>query len=147
MNDYLKSRGFDKDIREEWGLKSDKSEVIINYFDSDNNVLYRRRNRPGKDPKYLSPKSEDMPGGYSHLYGLHMIKYIEDTLLLIEGEYNCISAWIMGYCALGVAGQAMSLQEHHLKPIPDTVKKIIILYDDPKFAKERAREILKCYVI
>ena len=143
--EYLKKRGFDEEIIKAWKLEPDTDEVTINYLDPGGKLLYRRRNRPGKEPKYISPSSEDMPGGHSHLYGLHMLKDVTDTLLLIEGEYNCISAWIMGHYALGVPGQVMSLKDYHLKDIPDTVKKIIILYDDPKFAKERAREILKYY--
>jgi len=145
MKEYLKNRGFDDEIIKEWKLEPGTNEVLINYLDSNNNLLYKRRNRPGKEPKYISPKTENLPEGHSHLYGLHMLKYITDTLLLIEGEYNCISTWIMGYCALGVAGQVMSLKDYHLKDIPDTVAKIIILYDDPKFATERAKEILKYY--
>jgi hypothetical protein len=145
MNKHLEARGFDTEIQEDWGLNPNKDCIKISYLDQNGNILYYRTNRPGKDPKYLSPKSEDMPGGHSHLYGLNMTKNIEDTLLLIEGEYNTISAWIMGYKALGVAGQAMSLKDHHLKAIPDSVKKIIILYDDPGFAKKRADEILKFY--
>jgi len=145
MNKYLETRGFDEAIQKEWGLESKADEILINYYDTEGNKLYTRRNRPGKELKYISPKSESMPGEHSHLYGLHMLKHVTDTLLLIEGEYNCISCWIMGHYALGVPGQVMSLKEHHLKPIPDTVKKIIILYDDPKHAAERAREILKYY--
>ncbi len=145
MSTYLESRGFDQDIQKEWSLEYKNDEVLINYLDPEGNYLYTRRNRPGKEPKYKSPSSDSLPGGHSCLYGLHMLKYISDTLLLIEGEYNCISCWIMGHYALGVAGQTMSLKEHHLKDIPDTVKKIIILYDDPKHATERAREILRYY--
>ncbi len=147
MNDYLEKRGFNKSTQEDWGLeyKDGTNEVLINYLDPEGNLLYTRRNRPGKEPKYISPSSDNMPGGHSSLYGLHMLKHITDTMLIIEGEYNCISAWFMGHYGLGVAGQSMSLQECHLKYIPDTVKKIIVLYDDPKFAEQRAREILKYY--
>lgn len=145
MREYLKQRGFDDEIIKEWKLEPGKNEVLINYLDPDGKFLYRRSNRPGKEPKYKSPSSEHMPGGHSNLFGLHMIKHITDTLLLIEGEYNCIASWIMGHYALGIAGQVMNLKDYHLKNIPDTVKKIIILYDDPKFAIKRAREILKYY--
>jgi len=143
--EYLKQRGFDEEIIKEWKLELGTNEVLINYLYPEGKLLYKRRNRPGKEPKYISPPSERMPEGHSWLYGLHMLKHITDTLLLIEGEYNCISAWSMGQHALGVPGQVMSLKEHHLKHIPDTVKKIIILYDEPKFATERAKEILEYY--
>jgi len=145
LREYLKQRGFDDEIIKEWKLEPGKNEVLISYLDPDGKLLYKRCNRPGKEPKYLSPSSDKMPGGHSYLYGLHMLKYITDTLLLIEGEYNCIASWIMGHYALGIAGQVMKLKDYHLKDMPDTVKKIIILYDDPKFAKERAKEILKYY--
>ena len=145
LREYLKQRGFDDEIIKEWKLEPDTNEVLINYLDPEGNLLYTRRNRPGKEPKYISPSSERMPGGHSYLYGLHMLKHITDKLLIIEGEYNCIASWIMGHYALGVAGQTMSLKDYQLKDIPDTVKKIIILYDDVKFATERAREILKYF--
>jgi len=145
MKEYLKNRGFDDEIIKEWKLEPVANEILISYLDPDGKLLYKRRNRPGKEPKYISPSSDKMPGEHSSLYGLNMLKHIKDTLLLIEGEYNCISAWIMGHYALGVAGQTMGLKDYHLKDIPDTVKKIIILYDDPKFAKKRAQEILKYY--
>jgi len=145
MKEYLRQRGFDEEIIKAWKLEPGTDEVKINYLDPEGKLLYTRRNRPRKEPKYISPSSDKMPGGHSWLYGLHMLKYVTDTLLLIEGEYNCISAWIMGHYALGVPGQVMSLKDYHLKDIPDTVKKIIILYDDPKFATERAREILKYF--
>ena len=145
MKEYLKQRGFDNEIIKAWKLEPGTNEVKINYLDPEGNLLYKRRNRPGKEPKYISPSSDKMPGGHSWLYGLHMLKYVKDTLLIVEGEYNCISAWSMDRCALGVPGQAMSLKEYHLKDIPDTVKKIKILCDDPKFATERAKEVLKYY--
>ena len=145
MKEYLETRGFDKEIIKEWKLEPGTNEILINYLDPDGKLLYKRRNRPGKEPKYISPSSDKMPGGHSSLYGLNMLKHVTDKLLLIEGEYNCIASWIMGHYALGVPGQVMGLKDYHLKDIPDTVKKIIILYDDPKFAKERAREILKYY--
>jgi hypothetical protein len=143
--EYLKKRGFDEEIQKVWGLEPKDDEVLINYYDTEGNKLYTRRNRPGKNPKYISPPSEKMPEGHSVLYGLHMIKHITDTLLLIEGEYNLISAWYMGFYGLGVAGQTISLKDHHLKYIPETVKKIIILYDEPKFAELRAKEILEYF--
>ena len=145
MKEYLEKRGFDEEIIKEWKLEPGNNEVLINYLDSNGNLLYKRKNRPGKEPKYISPSSDKMPDGHSSLYGLNMLKDVKDKLLLIEGEYNCISAWYMGHYALGVPGQVMSLKEYHLKDIPDTVKKITILYDDPKFATERAKEILKYY--
>jgi len=141
LQEYLNNRGFDKQAWEEWGLEPRENEVYINYFDTEGNKLYARRNRPGKTPKY----DYLVAGNHIVLYGLNKLKYVKDTLLLIEGEYNCISAWYMGFCSLGVAGQTMTLKEHHLKPIPETVKKIIVLYDDPKFAEKRASEILKFF--
>lgn len=145
LRQHLKNRGFDDEIIKEWNLEPGSDEIKISYLDPEGNLLYSRRNRPGKEPKYISPSSDRMPGGHSYLYGLHMLKHITDKLLIVEGEYNCIASWIMGHYALGVAGQTMSLKDYHLKDIPDTVKKIIILYDDPKHAIERAREILKYF--
>lgn len=47
----------------------------------------------------------------------------------------------MGHTALGIAGQTMHLKDCHLKHVPENIKKIILLYDDIKFALERAEEI------
>lgn len=142
---YLEKRGFSEEIIKDWYLVPGTNEILINYLDPNGKLLYKRRNRPGKKPKYISPPIKKMPGEHSSLYGLHMLKHVTDTLLLIEGEYNCISAWIMGYSALGVPGQAMKLKDYHLKYIPDTVKKIIILFDEPKLAETRAKEILEYF--
>lgn len=142
---YLEKRGFDDEIIKEWKLELDTNEVLINYLDPAGNLLYTRRNRPGQDPKYLSPSTDKMPGNHSWLYGLDHLNYIKDSLLLIEGEFNLIASYYMGFYGLAVAGQTMGLKDYHLKDIPKTVKKIIILYDDPKFAEARAQEILKYY--
>ena len=144
MNEYLEQRGFNDEIQKDWKLETKDGEVLINYLDKEGNLLYTRRNRPGKDPKYISPPSNKLPG-HSVLYGLQMTEYIKDNLLLIEGEYNCISAWYMGFQALGVAGQSMSLRDYLLKDIPESVEKITILYDEIDFAQKRAEEILKYY--
>ena len=48
----------------------------------------------------------------------------------------------MGHYALGICGQTMRLKDYHLQEIPKNIKKIIILYDEKKFAFERAKEIL-----
>ncbi|MBA7563676.1 DUF3987 domain-containing protein [Candidatus Atribacteria bacterium 1244-E10-H5-B2] len=145
MREYLKQRGFDEEIIKDWNLVPTTNEVLINYLDPGGALLYARRNRPGKKPKYISPTIKKMPGEHSSLYGLHMLKHVTDTLLLIEGEYNCISAWIMGYSALGVPGQSIRLKDRHLKYIPDTVKKIVILFDEPRLAEIRAKEILEYF--
>ncbi|GAJ13353.1 unnamed protein product, partial [marine sediment metagenome] len=70
MKEYLKQRGFEDEIIKEWKLEPDTNEVRINYLDSKGSLLYKRRNRPGKEPKYISPSSDKMPGGHSSLYGL-----------------------------------------------------------------------------
>jgi len=145
MKKYLESRGFDDTIQEEWKLEPKDKEILINYLDPEGKKLYTKINYPGGEPKYKNPSSKYLPNGHMDLYGYQMLKYINDSLLLIEGEYNCISSWIMGRPALGVSGQTGSFKEYHLKYIPQSVKKIIILYDNPKHAIERAKEILKFY--
>jgi hypothetical protein len=142
---YLENRGFDSSIINEWHLEPFSDSVRINYYDKDKNFLYFRTNQFKRDPKYLSPKSQEMPEGHSWLYGLDHLSYIEDKLVIVEGEYNCILCWYMDYYGLGVSGQAMALKEYHLKDIPETVKKIIILYDEPKFAEARAKELLEYF--
>ena len=106
FNNYFKSRSFSDDIVKEWRLEDYPNQKIakINYYDVSNNFLYPRCNNYGekykdKVPKYVSPKSEKIPGGHSWLYGLWKIKDLIDIeeLLLAEGEYNCISAglWVI----------------------------------------------------
>lgn len=150
LKEYLKQRGFDDEIIKEWKLQPETDYVNISYFDTEGNLLYKRKNWPKGDPghngaKYVSPSSDKLPENHSWLYGLDHLNYITDRLLLIEGEYNCISAGCMGFYGLGVSGQTMKFQDFHLKDIPATVKKITILYDDPKFAEARAKEILKYF--
>ncbi len=142
---YLEKRGFDGQTQKEWNLEPYNNSVKINYHDKDGNLLYTRLNQLTKEPKYLSPQSDKMPGGHSWLYGLHMARYITDKLVLVEGEYNCISCWLFGIYAFGVPGQSMALKDYHLEQIPKTVKKIVILYDEPKFAEARAKEILEYF--
>ena len=150
LRQYLIQRGFDDTIIKEWGLEPKTDHVLISYFDTNGNLLYKRANWPEGDnghngAKYVSPSSDRLPQNHTWLYNLQNIKYITDTMLLVEGEYNCISAWIMGFYGLGVSGQTVSLKDYHLKLIPTSVKKIIILLDEPEFAVKRAREILKYY--
>lgn len=147
---HFESRGFSDDVVKEWHLEDNPSQEIakINYLNIDGKFLYPRYNYYGekykdKIPKYISPKTSDLPEGHSWLYGLWKMKDLANIeyLLLVEGEYNCISAWIMGYVALGVPGQTIQLKDYHLKHIPANIKKIILLYDDIKFALQRADEI------
>ena len=151
MKNYLENRGFNEDIQKEFGLEPRDKNIFISYYDINGELLYKRTNWPNKDDprhkgqKYISPPTDRLPEGHQVLFNLNKLGHITDTLLIIEGEYNCISAWYMGYYGLGAPGQTTRLQEHHLKPIPDTIKKIIVLYDDLKFATERAKEILRYF--
>ena len=150
MKEYLKKRGFDDEIIKEWNLEPETNYVNISYFDTEGKLLYKRKNWPGGDPghnkaKYVNPNSEELPENRTWLYNLQKIKDIKETMLLVEGEYNCISCWIMGSYGIGVSGQTRILKDYDLKLIPERVKKIIVLYDDVKFATERAREILKYF--
>lgn len=152
MKEYLKNRGFDIDdeIIKTWHLEPQTDYVNIPYFDTEGNLLYKRKNFPKGDPghngaKYLTPPADRLPENHSWLFNLHMAKDITDTMLLVEGGYNTIAAWIMSYYGLGIASQSTSLKDHDLKLIPKTVKKIIILFDETEFAIKRAKEILKYY--
>ncbi len=150
---YLERRCFDEEIIKCWRLKENTNQefVKINYYDAGGKYLYYRKNFYGSKldykPKYKSPKSGQMPGEHSWLYGLWMLDQIGrlDTLLITEGEYNCISCWIMGHYALGVSGQTMHFRDYHLRDIPKNIKKIILLYDERKFAVERAKEIFEYF--
>ena len=145
---YLNKRGFDEETIKSFNLEDipEKELVNIYYFDNDGKQLYCRTNFYGDkhpDPKYKSPAKKHLRDGHSWLYGLWKLGDVKDAkdLLLIEGEYNTISSWIMGFSSLGIGGQQIPLKECHLVHIPESVKRITVLYDVEEIALKRAVEI------
>lgn len=146
MSEYLKQRGFDEGDINRWHLrdKTDEEVIYIPYYDKRGQSLYERKRYYGQDkaiPKYKSPRSELMPEGHSWLYGLWNLDSNRNRLILNEGEFNSISLCKLGYNALGIAGQAITLNQKLLKQIPENINEIVLLYDKPEFALKRAAEI------
>ena len=151
-SEYLNKRGFTDNIIKQFFLKDEpeRGRVIIPYRSIQAELLYERINNYDNsltnDRKYSSPNAESMPGGHSWFFGLHMLKDNETKdLVIVEGEYNCMSFWQVGMPSLGIAGQSISFNRMLLLQIPESVEKICVLYDEYEFALKRALELEQHY--
>ncbi len=148
LSEYLNNkRGFSDEIINRWRLEDNPEleKIKIRYFGINNESLYIRIRYYGNDPnvpKYKSPPRSQLPEGRSWLYGLWLLgdRNVE-RVVIVEGEFNTISVSLAGYYALGIAGQYIHLKSELLDVIPETVREIVVLYDDYEIAKKRAQEV------
>lgn len=151
-SEYLNKRGFTDNIIKQFFLKDEpeRGRVIIPYRSILAEQLYERtnnyNNKYTNNMKYVSPNAESMPGGHSWFFGLHMLKDNgTKDLVIVEGEYNCMSFWKVGMPSLGIAGQSIPFNTMLLLQIPESVERICVLYDDYEFALKRALELEQYY--
>jgi hypothetical protein len=97
---------------EGFGLRQVPGGVIVPYYLADGSDHTRARLRTARKAvdgsRWTEGEGKPIP------YGLHAIK--GETLLLVEGESDCWTAWFHGVPALGIPGASMAgtLQAEHL---------------------------------
>ena len=130
LTSYLKSRGISPEVASEFGLMvADHHQlgkcIQIPVLDENGNFVfnkYRRSPMSQEGPKYIYDK-----GGSVQLYGWHLAKKSK-TILLLEGEFDCLVAWSNKIPAVSSTGGAMSFRPEWAEMLAD--KKVVICYDN-----------------
>lgn len=109
-----------------WGNNPTFGEcIVIPIFDIDGKVIFNKyRRSPLQDvkPKYLYDK-----GSKSSIYGIHKIKD-EKTILVTEGEMDCLVAWSHNIPAVSGTGGAGTFLEEWGQYFTD--KEVILCFDN-----------------
>ncbi|MCF6291294.1 MAG: hypothetical protein L3J03_09915, partial [Desulfobacterales bacterium] len=124
INTLARSKNLPSNALRDYGLREYDNAVIIEYRDSDGNVIVekRRTSSVAKSGSYW-PKGQPLIP-----YGLDRLSNEPDKpLILPEGESDCWTLWHHGYRALGIpgAGAVKTLEASHL----ETVDSIFIIQE------------------
>lgn len=99
--------------------------IVIPVHDQDNNFVfnkYRRNPTQNITPKYMYDK-----GGHVTLYGYWKAKE-EKSILITEGEFDCLVAWSANIPAVTSTGGANSFQEDWVSLLAD--KEVTLCFDN-----------------
>jgi twinkle protein len=81
--------------------------VFPTYDDSGTLIRVKGRDIHDKSKMYFYPKKS--MGGELHLWGKHAVRSDSGRLLITEGEFDAMSAWMYGYSAVSVPNGAQRL--------------------------------------
>lgn len=124
FRDWLNSRKISDKVLEDFGIYGEE-EIVIPVHDIDGSFIFHKYRR--------SPLSDDKPkywydrGGKVTLYGALKALYSE-TILITEGEMDCLVAWSANIPAVTSTGGAMSFQNDWKQYFMN--KEVIICYDN-----------------
>ena len=108
--------------------------VEIPYMDETGAIVARRKRMPnGNNPRFLWNK-----GSKTTLYGLWRMDLIREAgyVVIVEGESDAQSLWLVGISALGMPG-ASTFREEHARMLMDVPK--IYIHVEPDKGGETAR--------
>lgn len=109
LHDWLHRRGITKEVIEMFGIQSYEHPDIgecIKIPITETHNKYRRNPLDERKPKYLYDV-----GGKVTLYGYDKLDAVHTTVLITEGEADCLVAWSHNIPAVTSTGGAMSFQE------------------------------------
>lgn len=130
MNDWLKRRKISDTVISEFGIYWGSHQmfgdcIVIPIFDENGEFSFNKyRRNPINDikPKYLYDK-----GSKTTLYALHAAKKYQ-TILITEGEMDCLVAWSANIPAVSSTGGAISFQAEWAEIFKD--KEVILCFDN-----------------
>ena len=99
LDEYAEEKKLDKEFLKELGLKNGKNSVAIPYFDEEKNLIATRfRNNPLYEPRFYWDTNSKI-----NLYGLNKLNdYIDDYIVIVEGESDTQTLWCYGIQSIGV---------------------------------------------
>lgn len=124
FQDWLTANKITEQVQQDF-LLSFEDDIIIPVHDADGNFLfnkYRRSPLVMEGPKYRYDR-----GGKVSLYGIHKAKLFE-TILITEGEKDCLVAWSHNIPAVTSTGGAQSFQKEWGELFKD--KEVILAFDN-----------------
>jgi len=139
--DWLTGQKITEKVLETFGIyTSDDGMIAFPVSDEQGNFIfnkYRRSPEQTNGAKYTYDK-----GGKITLYGWHLAKD-EDTILITEGEKDCLVAWSHNIPAVTSTGGAMSFQEEWVQMLEG--KTVIVCFDNDKAGGEGMAKVFKMF--
>lgn len=125
VTEYAREKHLPVEFLASLGLSNGNKNVVIPYFDTDNNVMATRyRNHPNNPQRFSWKK-----GSKTILYGLWKLKeFNDDYIILVEGESDTQTLWYYGAQALGVPG-ASNFKEEYTELL-DRFKTVYIQHEE-----------------
>ena len=136
---YMLDRGFSPAMLEEWGIgyDYDSRRITIPVMDHNNKLVgfKGRAWEPDARPKYLILGDKRRLRGYGFkpydkskiVFGLDMWGEVE-RYVLVEGEIDVMSLWVMNIPAICTGGSSMSLIQSRL--IRQYCDEVVLFFDD-----------------
>lgn len=142
-HDWLSRQKITEKVLSDFGIYSTESgDIAFPVLDSEGNFIfnkYRRSPEKNTGPKY----TYDL-GGKITLYGYHKAKDF-NTILITEGEKDCLVAWSHNIPAVTSTGGAMSFQSEWIDLLKD--KEIILCFDNDKAGGQGMAKVAKMFGI
>jgi len=136
FQDWLKTNKISPDIQREFNLSFTDS-IVIPVCDADGNFIFNKYRRSPLTT--VGPKYRYDNGGKVTLYAWHKAK-THDTILITEGEKDCLVAWSHNIPAVTSTGGAQSFQKDWASLFTD--KNIIVCLDNDGAGAEGMVRIL-----
>jgi len=136
---YMLDRGFTPAMLEEWGIgyDIDSRRITIPVMDPDRNLVgfKGRAWEPDVRPKYLILGDKRRLRGYGFkpydkskvVFGLDMWGEV-DRYVMVEGEIDVMSLWVMNIPAICTGGSSMSMIQSRL--IRQYCDEVVLFFDD-----------------
>lgn len=131
FQDWLNRRKISQKVIEDFKIEGGFNNIlngdciVIPVSDENGNFLFNKYRRSPLDqvaPKYIYDK-----GGKVSLYGIDRVKN-EKTILITEGEMDCLVAWSQNIPAVTSTGGSMSFQKEWADFFKD--KEVILCFDN-----------------
>jgi DNA primase len=139
VREWWEDRGFGSELRERFllGANKDGTEAVIPFWHRGRIDGVIRRKLEG-NPKYILPKSEELPEGHKPLF---IPGPLQGGVFLLEGYVDALAVAATGKSAIAVGGTAISqAQQEQLSKVLPSGTGLYILPDDDESGEVAARE-------
>lgn len=141
--DWLKNQKITTEVLETFGLRTnDDGMIAFPVYDEQGDFIFNKYRRSPE--KTMGAKYSYDKGGKISLYGWHLAKE-HDTILITEGEKDCLVAWSHNIPAVTSTGGAMSFQEDWIELLAG--KKVIVCFDNDKAGGEGMNKVARMFGI
>lgn len=124
---WFNNRGISTETLDSFGICFNGDKIIIPIYDKNQNLIFNKYRRNPDD--VVSPKYQNSKGAQLSLFGINKITK-GDTLIICEGELDCMLLFSYGYNAVSSTGGAMTFKEEWLQYIHGFTNTYIIFDND-----------------